>query len=317
MNRSTLQAFIRGMWLESPHVVCLELLPADGARWPDFAPGAHTDFQLPDGKVRSYSLVGRSGDGLGYRFGIKREEAGRGGAWLHDVARLGTRLEISLPKGDFTLAEDAPATLFIAGGIGITPLLPMMARLNEIGRPWELHYAVSQPCEMAFRQRIEDLAGEGGSVRTYFSDGSTDRMNIEALVDGAAEGAHLYCCGPARMIDHYAKACVRRAPQTVHFERFAADQEAATGGGFTLELARAGRTLAVPSGKTILDVLLDAGVDVPYSCSQGVCGSCQTRVLAGEPDHRDCYLSDDERAANDSMLVCCSGARSASLVLDL
>lgn len=142
-------------------------------------------------------------------------------------------------------------------------------------------------------------------------------MNIEALVGIAGEDLHLYCCGPARMIADYTRACACRAPETVHLERLAADQEAAIGGSFTLELARAGRTLAMPVGKTILDVLLDGGVDVPYSCLQGMCGSCQTRVLAGEPDHRDCFLSDDERAANDSMLVCCSGARSAILMLNL
>jgi vanillate O-demethylase ferredoxin subunit len=312
------QVAIRGMWLDCPRVVCVELVAADGARLPDFVAGAHVDVQLTNGQVRSYSLVGRSADGLGYRIGVKREDASRGGsAWLHDVARLGMRLDISAPKGEFQLIEDALVSVFIAGGIGITPLLPMMARLNEIGRPWQLHYAASQPSEMAFRPLIGDLAGQGGQVHTYFSDGSTPRMDIEALVRSADEQAHLYCCGPARMIDAYVRACASHPAATVHFERFAAEQAAATEGGFTLELARDGRKLAVPAGKTILDVLLDAGVEMPYSCGQGVCGSCLTRVLAGEPDHRDCFLTEGERAANESMLVCCSGARSASLVIDL
>jgi len=319
MNRSSLlQAAIRGMWLEGSSVVCVELAPTDGTRWPDFAPGAHVDVHLPDAGARSYSLVGRSRCGGGYRLGVKREEGGRGGSrWLHDVARLGMAFDISEPKGDFSLVEQAASSVFIAGGIGITPLLPMMARLNELARPWELHYAAARPAEMAFREEVDSLACDGGQVHLYFSDGAACRLDLASVVRAAGERAHLYCCGPARMIDAFVQAGAGRPAGTVHFERFAADQAAATDGGFTLELARDGRKLAVPAGKTVLDVLLDAGVDVPYSCGQGVCGSCETRVLAGEPDHRDCFLSDGERAANTSMLVCCSGSRSARLVLDL
>jgi ferredoxin-NADP reductase len=318
MNRSLHQATIRGMWLESASVLCLDVVPVDGNRWPEFAPGSYIDVQLPDERVRSYSLVSRSQDGSGYRIGVKREEGGRGGSlWLHDAARLGMQMAISAPKGDFNMVEEAPSSIFIAGGIGITPLLPMMARLNEIGRPWELHYTASRPSEMAFSGRVESLASGGGQVHIYYSDGSTHRMNVGALVREAADTAHLYCCGPGRMIDAFVQAGSHRSADTVHFERFAADQTAAIAGGFTLELARDGRKLPVPEGKSVLDVLLDAGVEVPYSCGQGVCGSCQTRVLAGEPDHRDCFLTEAERAANDSMLVCCSGARSPSLVLDL
>ena len=306
------------MSLETPSVVCLELVAEDGERLPDFAPGAHVDVSLPNRQVRSYSLVGRSPDDLGLRIGIKREADSRGGsAWFHDVARLGMVLEITEPKGEFKLVEDAPETVFLAGGIGITPLLPMMRRLNATERPWQLHYAAASPIEMPFMNLVHELAGERRRVQKYFSRGSASRMNICDLMRGLSDRTHAYCCGPAAMINAFVEANVARDPRTVHFERFATDKNAATSGGFVLELARDGRKLPVPEGKSVLDVLLDAGIDVPYSCGQGVCGSCQTRVLAGQPDHRDCFLTEDERAANDSMLVCCSGARSSHLVLDL
>ena len=317
METQTFPVFVRGLRLESPAVTSFELAGVDGVRLPAFTPGAHVDVCMPGGLIRSYSLVRRTADGCAYEIAVKREPESRGGsAWLH-AAPLGARLVISRPKGAFELVEEAAASVFIAGGIGITPLLPMLERLVQLGRSCRLHYAAASPAEMAFRDRLRKLADRGGVVIEHFSDGSSDRLDVDAVVGSAAREAHLYCCGPARMIDAFIGACEGRAAATVHYERFAAGQEPARQGGYTVELARDGRSLDVPPGKTILDVLLESGLDVPYSCGQGVCGSCQTRVLAGQPDHRDCFLTEEERAANDTIVLCCSGARSAHLVLDL
>jgi vanillate O-demethylase ferredoxin subunit len=232
---------------------------------------------------------------------------------------VGSPLEISAPKGDFTLVEQAAMSCFIAGGIGITPLIPMIERLVELGHPWQLHYAAASPARMPFRDRLLGLAQSGGQVFFHFSDGSTPRMEVDQVVCSldSASTAHLYCCGPARMVDEFVAAARHRPMHTVHFERFGAAQPLATEGGYTVELASTGQRYAVSRGRTILEVLLDAGLEVPYSCGQGVCGACHTRVIAGEVDHRDCFLTEDERATNSAMLICCSGAKSGSLTLDL
>lgn len=306
--------------METAEVVCLELASAGGDALPDFLPGAHVDVRMPEGQVRSYSLVRQAADCRGYLIAVKREAQGRGGsACLHDEAIVGSALEISAPKGDFTLVEQPALSCFVAGGIGITPLLPMVERLVELGHPWQLHYAAATPSRMAFHDRLVRLAEKGGQVSFHFSDGSTPRMDVYEVVCAlnGSPAAHLYCCGPARMVDDFLLAAKRRPSGTVHYERFGAAQPMATEGGYTVELASTGQRHAVPSGKTILDVLLEAGVDMPYSCGQGVCGSCYTKVISGEVDHRDCFLTEDERATSSAMLICCSGARSGNLVLDL
>lgn len=306
--------------METAEVVCLELASAGGEPLPDFMPGAHVDVQMPEGQLRSYSLVRRAVDRCAYLIAVKREAQGRGGsACLHDKAVVGATLEISVPKGDFTLMEQPELSCFLAGGIGITPLLPMIERLAELGHPWQLHYAAPAASRMAFHDRLVQLAEGSGQVFFHFSDGSTPRLNVGQVVralEGSA-AAHLYCCGPARMVDDFLDAANNRSSETVHYERFAAAQPLATEGGYTVELASSGQSHTVPSGKTILDVLLAAGVDLPYSCGQGVCGSCYTKVISGDVDHRDCFLTQDEQASNSAMLICCSGARSGNLVLDL
>lgn len=320
MNPIRLPVVVRDRRMETAEVVCLELASADGGALPAFLPGAHVDVQMPEGHLRSYSLVGRAADRRGYLIAVKREAQGRGGsACLHDKVALGAALQISTPKGDFTLVEQPALSCFVAGGIGITPLLPMIERLVELGHPWQLHYAAASRSRMAFHDRLMQLAERGGRVFLHFSDGSSPRMEVGAVVRSldTTPGAHLYCCGPARMVDDFLLAAKDRPSNTVHHERFGAAQPLATEGGYTVELASSGQRHAVPGGKTILDVLLDAGLDMPYSCGQGVCGSCYTKVIAGEVDHRDCFLTEDERASNSAMLICCSGARSGHLVLDL
>jgi vanillate O-demethylase ferredoxin subunit len=283
-------------------------------------PGAYVDIRTECAGIRSYSLVRRSKDRSRYLIAVKRESQGRGGStWLHDKAEVGTALSISVPKGAFTYVELPSKSCFVAGGIGITPLLPMIERANELGHPWELHYAAASPDRMAFREQVEQLRADGGRVFLHFSDGSTPRLDVDSIVRklDVDVDAHLYCCGPGRMVDAFLSASHHRAAHTVHVERFGAAQALATEGGYRVELARSGKSHFVPPGKTILDVLIEVGADVPYSCGQGVCGACQTRVLGGEVDHRDCFFTEEEKATNTTMLICCSGARSDTLILDL
>jgi tetrachlorobenzoquinone reductase len=314
-----ISVLIRQLRLEGDGIVSVELESCDDGKLPAYDAGAHIEVRVPGAGPRNYSLVSDLGAGDTYRIGVKRESEGRGGSrWFHEQARVGDRLEIGPPRNAFPLNDQAENSVFIAGGIGITPLLSMVGRLVELGRPWELHVTARTPRSLPFQSLLAHYAKvPNGAVRVHFSNDAPGRLDFQSIVRSAQPDTHVYCCGPSGMIDAFVHAARDRAADTVHFERFAAGQAAATDGGFQLQLARDGRCLNVPAGKSILDTLLDAGVDIPYSCTQGVCGSCRIAVLEGEPDHRDDYLSDDERAANDSLIPCCSGSRSQRLVVDL
>jgi ferredoxin len=215
------------------------------------------------------------------------------------------------------LEEKAHASVFIAGGIGITPILSMIERLDAIDRPWCLYYAARSPEVAAFRERLNALDRGRERVRLCFSSAGSQRLDLAQIVRNAPAGTHFYCCGPTRMIDAFVVATSQCEPETVHFERFAASEAAAVEGGFTIRLQRSGRSIPVLQGQTILDALLDANAPVSYACSTGICGTCLTRVVEGEPDHRDDFLSDDEKRAGKTMIICCSGSKSPELVLDL
>ena len=319
VSETTLNLLIQQIRLEGEGTTSFDLVFADERKLPPFAAGAHVNVQIPGGLRRSYSLVNTPSDRTRYRIAVKREPDSLGGsAWLHEKARVGMALQVSLPLNDMTLVEEAPLSVFIAGGIGITPMLSMIERLVELGRPWQLHYSARTPRQMAFRQALKELEANGlGQVHLHFTGDGEGRLDINQIAHNAPPDAHLYACGPASLIDGFITATQARHPKTAHYERFSAAQEAATTGGFELQLLRDGRTLQVPEGKSILDVLLDANVNVEYACTQGVCGTCRVGVKGGVPDHRDDCLSDEEKAANDTIITCCSGSRSATLVLDL
>jgi tetrachlorobenzoquinone reductase len=319
MESPFLRVFIRTIRHESAGVASFELESCDRLPLPVYAPGAHVDVHLPFGGVRSYSLLEPPCEVGTYRIAVKREPSGRGGSlWMHDTARVGQTLQISAPANNFELIDDLPATVFIAGGIGITPLLAMITRLDGLDRPWELHYSAASRDAMPFRDLLERIERRGnGRLHLYSSEDRIARMDVGSIVASADMPTHFYCCGPAGMLDDFLAATKACRPERVHYERFFSSKAAATSGGFTVQLARDGRVLNVPEGKSILDVLLDAGLNVPYSCTQGVCGSCRVSVLAGTPDHRDDFLTDAEKSASDCILVCCSGARSPTICLDI
>jgi vanillate O-demethylase ferredoxin subunit len=301
---------------ETASVRRIDLRRPDGRALPAFRPGAHVDLKLNGGVARSYSLVGDPADASRYLLGVQRDPQSRGGSQhLCEAARVGDVIEVSHPINSFALTEGAAASLFIAGGIGITPILPMLDRLAALGRPFVLHYGVRDRKALPFRPR---LARHGDKVQTAFSrEPGGGRLNVAAIVDAAPTEAELYCCGPRGMLEAFAKATAARDPARIHVEHFSGAEPAAAEGGFEVVLARSGRTVAVPPGKTILEALNAAGIEPSCSCVQGVCGTCETRVLDGVPDHRDVILTPEERVGNRTMMICVSGARTARLVLDI
>jgi ferredoxin-NADP reductase len=292
-----------------------ELRALGGQALPAYSPGAHIDVHLPNDLTRQYSLTRPFQDGAPYAIGVKRDASSRGGsAYFHDSVKPGDRLKISRPRNNFPLVESAEESVLIAGGVGITPIWCMVQRLAECQRPWRLIYAARQRGEAAF---VDEIARLGGDVRFHFDDEQGGVLDLGAAVGRLKGDIHAYCCGPAPMLDAFKQACAGHYDDCVHVEYFTSAVPAAVEGGYEIELARRDITMTVPAGKTILETLLDAGIDYPYACQQGVCGSCEARVISGTPDHRDMILTADEKAANWSMMICCSGSLGPRLVLDI
>jgi ferredoxin-NADP reductase len=287
----------------------------DGAALPGVAPGAHIDLHLPNGMTRQYSLVTADGDPSAFVVGIKRDRASRGGSiFVHDKLRVGEIIPVGGPRNNFPLNEDAAHSVLIAGGIGITPIWCMAQRLEKLGRSYSMHYACRERAEGAFLDELQRLS----QVRLHFDAECGGKfMDVGAIVAGARKDAHFYCCGPLPMLAAFEDATKDLPAGQVHVEYFTAREEAATGGGYVVELRKSGLELAIPEGRTILEVVRDAGVDVTFSCEEGVCGACETAVISGEPDHRDNILTEGERKAGKTMMICCSGSKSPRLVLDL
>ncbi|HWG06723.1 MAG TPA: PDR/VanB family oxidoreductase [Beijerinckiaceae bacterium] len=288
----------------------------DGKSLPPTEAGAHIDVHLPNGLTRQYSLVHADDNPDAYIVGVKLDRAGRGGSLcLHEQVRVGQVLAVSPPRNNFPLAATARESVLIAGGIGITPIWCMIQTLERQARPWRLHYACRSRADAAF---LAPLQAFGSRVKFHFDDENDGCFfDIENAVSTAPADAELYCCGPLPMLAAFETASASRAPDQVHVEYFTPKTAAATEGGFVVALARSHKEFLVPPGRSILSVLRDAGIDVTSSCEEGVCGACETSVIAGTPDHRDNILTEKERAANRSMMICCSGCTSERLVLDL
>ncbi|GHH48056.1 PDR/VanB family oxidoreductase [Lentzea cavernae] len=291
-------------------VIALTLVPADGQDLPPWRPGAHVDVTLPSGLTRQYSLCGDPADRSSWRIAILLAQPSRGGsAWIHDHAREGVPLTVSAPRNLFTL-EAAERYVFVAGGIGITPLLPMITEAERAGVPWTLWYGGRSRSSTAF---TDELIQFGDRVHLVPRD-TAGRIPITEVLDTPGAGTAVYCCGPESMIDAVQDACRDWEPGTVHVERFTPEAQEGTT-AFDVHCARSGVDVRVEEGVSVLDALLEAGVEADYSCAQGFCGTCETRVVEGVPDHRDDYL--DHSAAPDTMMICVSRSRCARLVLDL
>jgi vanillate O-demethylase ferredoxin subunit len=305
----------------TPDISLFELVGADGAPLPLFSAGSHVDVLLPGGLTRQYSLCNDPGEFHRYQIAVLKDAQGRGGSRaMHETVHEGGTLSISAPKNHFMLAHGAKKSLLLAGGIGITPLLCMAERLFAIEQPFEMHYCTRSSDRTAFRERIVQ-SRYASAVQFHFDDAAAEQQfDIAAHLKEPQEGVHLYTCGPKGFMDAVLSTARKSGwPEAqLHYEFFSAESvKLATDGSFEVKLASSGRVLRVAAEQTVIAALAAGGVDVPTSCEQGVCGTCVTRVLAGEPDHRDLYLTPEEQAANDQFLPCCSRAKSAQLVLDL
>ena len=320
--QATLQVRVARRTAEAQDICGLELVSADGRPLPAFSAGSHIDVHLPGGIVRQYSLCNDPAESHRYQIAVLRDPASRGGsAAVHDALREGDVLSISAPRNHFALAHDAPAHLLLAGGIGVTPILCMAERLAAVGAAFRMHYACRTPERTAFAERICGAAF-APQVRFHYGNGpAAQRLDIEAVLLAAEPGTHLYVCGPQGFMDAVLDAARALGwdEARLHWEFFAAAEPAVRegDGAFEVQLASTGRVVAVASDQTVTQALAAAGVEVMVSCEQGVCGTCLTRVLQGEIDHRDSYLTAEEQAAHDQFTPCCSRAKSARLVLDL
>jgi ferredoxin-NADP reductase len=320
MTESTLQVRVKHISYEAENINSYELVAATGGDLAPFAAGSHIDLHLPNGMIRSYSLVNDQRELSRYVIAVNKDAAGRGGSrFIHETVRAGDIIQISRPRNNFALQEDADHSVLIAGGIGITPLLSMVRRLEAIDRPWKLFYAARTRLAAAFLDELNAIRIDGRSnIHVDLDDERSGRVfDLGGIVGSTPADAHLYCCGPVPMLEAFEAAAANRPPHHVHVEYFKAKEKPAAEGGFEVTLARSNRTIKVQPGKTILDALLDAGMAVNYACAEGVCGTCETRVLDGVPDHRDLFLSKEEHATNRTMMICCSGAKSPTLLLDI
>lgn len=306
---------------EAVDIVTFELVSADGMPLPSFSAGSHIDVRLPNGLVRQYSLCNDSAENHRYVIGVLKNAATRGGSKaMHETVCEGDILQISQPKNHFPLAHDAPRSLLLAGGIGVTPILCMAERLATAGAEFAMHYCSRSKERTAFYNRIKSSAFSD-RVGFHFDDGDPQqRLDMHALLEPAANGCHLYVCGPKGFMDavlNTARASGWPESQ-LHYEFFSAEViKSENEDSFDVRLASSGTIVKVAKDQTIVDALAAIGVAIPTSCEQGVCGTCLTRVLEGTPDHRDVYLTREEQEKNDQITLCCSRSKSALLVLDL
>jgi ferredoxin-NADP reductase len=306
-------AVVAGRRTVAAEVIELTLRRRDEASLPPWEPGAHIDLVLDAHTVRQYSLCGGPADRTEYRIAVQRESGGRGGSRrVHDELRVGDSVMLREPRNQFRL-EPAPGYLFIAGGIGITPLLPMIEAARRGGRDWRLFYGGRSRSTMAYFPELGQL--DQVSVVPCDEHGLLD---LPSIVATGPRGWLIYCCGPEPLLQAAERECARLPTGTLRVERFTPRTfDTTVDEPFTVELVGSGLELEVPADRRLLDVLFDAGVHVMTSCEEGTCGTCETAVLAGEPDHRDVILTPEEQAANDRMMVCVSRCRSPRLVLDL
>ncbi|WP_030255744.1 PDR/VanB family oxidoreductase [Streptomyces violens] len=297
-------------------VVRLTLNHPAGEPLPSWEPGAHIDLLLGPDLVRQYSLCGDPANRSVLQVAVLREAAGRGGSrHVHDALNEGATVRIRGPRNNFPLV-DSPRYLFIAGGIGITPIIPMIAEAERRGAGWRLVYGGRTRTTMAFAGQLAQTYPD--RVELCPQD-ETGHLDLQALLGAPRQDTAVYCCGPEPLLNAVEEACADWPEGALHIERFVpkARTDEAEDTAFEVELAQSGVTLTVPAERSILEVVQEAGADVLSSCQEGTCGSCETAVLAGEPDHRDSLLSEKERAAGDVMFLCVSRSHSRRLVLDL
>lgn len=289
-----------------------------GADLPPFTPGAHIAVTTPCGLVRKYSLCNGPEERQSYTIAVKREREGFGGSRsMTDDVKVGARLKIAAPRNDFPLDETAARVIFVAGGIGITPIFSMMKHLEVRGRPYKLYYATRTEHGTAFRNELKPFQARGDVMHHHDEGNPARALDVKGLFADWPQGAHLYCCGPRPLMEAVRAATANWPRGTVHFEDFGVRQAHDHEGDrpFRVRLARSGITVEVPANMTIIEALRAKGVEVESSCEAGTCGTCRVRLLEGQADHRDLVLFDDEM--DEFIMICISRSKSPELVLDL
>ncbi|HVZ46897.1 MAG TPA: PDR/VanB family oxidoreductase [Ramlibacter sp.] len=315
-----IQVRVRSIAWEAEGILSFELVDPQGGRLPAFEAGAHIDVRMPGGVSRRYSLCNVPGETRFWRIAVLRTPESRGGSrTMHEKLRPGDLIEVSEPHNFFALDETAERTVLVAGGIGITPLLAMVHRLQQLGRRFELHYCTRNAARTAFASELAPLLADG-VVRIHHDNGDPKQgLDLAALLREPRRGTHVYYCGPAGFMNAAKAATAHWTAGTVHFEYFGAEPLAApeTSGESTMEvrLAKSGRTIPIEPAQTLLQALRAAGVDCESSCEAGVCGTCLTPYSAGDIEHNDLILNDDERRTE--VLVCCARVRQGPVVLDI
>lgn len=317
-----INAVISEIRIEADDIVSLELQSADGSALPAFSAGAHIDVHLPNSLIRQYSLWNDPADSHRYCIGVLRDPQSRGGSVAVHNLQVGQRVEISAPRNLFPLEERAKRSILFAGGIGITPIMAMAQRLHRLGADFELHYCSRSVDRAAFVGLLQE-SEFAHRVKFYYDSGEeAAKLDIATVLRHPDHETHLYVCGPggymAFILDSAREAGWNEA--NLHREYFSAPTFAAAnvdGESFELVIQSSGKTLLVGPEQTALEVLEAAGITIPVSCEQGICGTCVTRVIDGIPDHRDLFMTDAEHDKNDQFTPCCSRSRSPRLVLDL
>lgn len=315
-----LTTVVRRVMPLTAEIMRYDLSDPDNWPLPPFAPGAHVDVHLPNSMVRPYSLCSDPAEKTVWSIAVRREDTGRGGsAFMHATLCEGMTLPLSLPRNHFPLAAHARRHVFLAAGIGVTPFMAMAAGLGRAGVDFHLHMAARNAACIPFHDEIVALMATGRATLHLSGRNPDNRMPVADIVreEGANPDTHLYACGPEGFLTDFLAAGSELAPEQIHVERFNPPAIVPSTGDapFEVELARSSRTVTVAPGQTILAAVRALGCEVEASCEGGVCGACRTRVLAGEPDHRDFVMGPKDRA--EYMMICVGGAKSARLVLDL
>ncbi|MDI5933790.1 PDR/VanB family oxidoreductase [Halomonas kalidii] len=322
-EQKKLKVILRSITYLAEGIKSFEFVAPDRGELPPFIAGSHIDVHLPDGVIRQYSLCNPPADTQRYVVAVLRETNGRGGSiTMHDRLSPGDEVTISRPRNHFSLADDARRHIFVAGGIGITPIMSMLAEVISRHEPFHLYYCTRTRERTAF---IEDLQAYITAEQvTLHHDGGDPHagLDLPEILGQHRPGDHLYYCGPSGFMDAVETAAAHWAPETVHYERFSAPAVSAASEGFEslsqsfdVKLSRTGEVFHVEAGKTIVEVLEDNGVVVDVSCEEGYCGTCMTRYLEGHPIHNDTVLDDQDR--QDYIMVCCARSNGGCLVLDL
>ena len=321
MTNELLNVKVAKKTIVAKDVASYELVAADGSELPEFTAGSHVDVHLGDNLLRQYSLHNSPNEKQHYCLGVLRTPDSKGGSIaMHDQVNEGDNIQISQPRNSFHLIEDAKFSLLLAGGIGVTPIMCMAQRLHEIGADFEMHYCTRSLDRMAFHDFFAN-SPFADRVTFHFDDGAKEQLlDIPGKVKDYSEGYNLYVCGPTGFMDAVIQNAEKAWPvDKVHREYFSADPKAGhdDDGSFTVKIASTGKEYVIPTDQTIIEVLREDDIEIPVSCEQGICGTCMTNVLEGTPDHRDLYMTDAEKEANNKMTPCCSRALSDSIVLDL